>query len=383
MQYRINPKNGQELSLLGFGCMRLAQNDEQARALITRAIEQGVNYFDTAYYYAGNEALLGRALSGGYRERINIATKLMPRTVRTYADFDRVLFEQLKRLQTTYIDYYLIHMLTSKSMWERLVALGIETWLAEKKQAGSIRNIGFSYHGGLQEFQTILDCRDWDMCLLQYNYLDEHRQAGRAGVEYAAGKGMPVMIMEPLRGGRLVNHLPKEAAALFEKTGRSPAEWGLRWVYDHPAVTVVLSGMTDLAMLDENIRTASTTTPLTAEDRALFANVKAALDQSIKVPCTGCSYCIPCPAGVDIPNCFSNYNDLSLDKKSVVVRKYMMQTCFKRPPANASNCTGCGACEAKCPQGIAIREELKNAAKALEGPFFKTVTRAARRVMKT
>jgi uncharacterized protein len=379
MNYRTNPKNGDQLSQLGFGCMRFQGDFDETRRQIIYAIEHGVNYFDTAYVYPGSEATLGKALSGGYRERVKIATKMPPYLIKKYEDFDKIFDAQCARLKTETIDYYLLHMLTDLNGFERLRTLGFERWLEEKKSRGQIRNIGFSYHGGRSEFPKIVDAFGWDFCMMQFNYVDEHNQAGRSGLEYAASKGLPVMIMEPLRGGSLAQKLPEDVKALLNaaNAGRSPAEWAFRWVYNFPGVTTVLSGMNTLAMIEENIRVASDALPesFSEGELKLFEKIRDNLREKQLIPCTGCNYCMPCPAGVDIPTCFSCYNTRATSGKVAAFRDYMMQTSMKREAHNASRCIGCGKCEGHCPQKIEIRRELKVVSKTME-PFFYRPARA-------
>jgi len=259
MIYRTNLKNNDKLSQLAYGCMRFPKDDKEVEKQIVYAIEHGVNYFDTAYIYPNSEERLGRVLSKGYRKRVFVATKMPTYFIRKYSDFERIFSTSIKRLQTDYIDYYLLHMLANVSEWERVCELGFLNWISEKQKCGQIRNLGFSYHGGIAEFKKLIDTYDWDFCMLQFNYLDEHNQAGKTGVEYAALKGLPVMIMEPLRGGKLANQLPKEVVDLWKTASnkRSSAEWALRWVFNHPAVATVLSGMNSIEMIKENIRIAS------------------------------------------------------------------------------------------------------------------------------
>lgn len=386
MQYRVNNKNGEKLSVLGFGCMRFSKSESDVEKQIIHAIENGVNYFDTAYIYPNSEVILGRVLSKGYRKQVNIATKLPPYLVKKYDDFDKLFYKELERLQTDYIDYYLMHMLTDINTWNRLKDLGVEKWIEEKKTSGQIRNIGFSYHGGKSEFIKLVDAYDWEFCMIQYNYLDEHNQAGKSGLKYASSKGLPVMIMEPLRGGKLVSNLPKEVYKQFDlaTTKRSPAEWALKWIWDQAEVTLVLSGMNSMEMLDENMRVASESkiNTLTDEERVMFDKVKTSLQEKIKVPCTGCNYCMPCPVGVDIPTCLSCYNDIEIEGRIGAFSKYIMQTSLKSQPHNASLCVMCGQCEKHCPQDIKIMKELKNVTKKLEGIHYKPIRALAKRFMK-
>jgi len=386
MQYCVNPKNGDKLSILGFGAMRLNIDEQSRQKLIAYAVENGVNYFDTAYIYPGSEAALGRALAPGYRPRVKIATKMPHYLVNKYDDFDKIFTTQLQRLRTDYVDYYLFHTLNDAEIWQRLVGMGILKWIEERKKQGSILNIGFSYHGGKEEFINVVDAYDWEFCLIQYNYLDEQRQAGRSGLEYAAAKGLPVMVMEPLRGGWLVDKLPKQARAVWDNAmpQRSPAEWGLRFVWNHPGVMLLLSGMNSLQMLKENIAVAdqARAASLSRQELELFDQVKQILDSKNTIPCGGCNYCLPCPQGVDIPTCFSCYNDREIVGKISALRGYIMQTTMKKRSLNASNCTKCGKCEQRCPQNIAIRKELAKVVKALEGFYYRPLSFLLKKIMK-
>lgn len=386
MKYRVNPKNNDELSILGFGCMRFSKDENEVEKQIIYAIENGVNYFDTAYAYPNSEVILGRVLAKGYRDKVKIATKLPPYMIKKFEDFDKIFYEELRRLQTDRIDYYFMHMLTDINIWNRLVDLGILSWIEEKKQKGEIINIGFSYHGGREEFIKLVDTYEWEFCMIQYNYLDENNQAGKSGLQYASAKGLPVMIMEPLRGGKLVTNLPNEVYKIWDNAyiKRSPAEWAFRWIWNHPEVTVVLSGMNSQEMVEENIKVAGSSEPniFTEKDYKLFDEVRRILEEKIKVPCTGCNYCMPCPFGVDIPTCFSTYNDREIEGKFAAIGKYIMQTSLKTEASNASLCTQCGACEVHCPQKIAIREELKNVTRKMEGFYYKPARFLIKKFMK-
>ncbi len=391
MQYRKN-KEGQELSVLGFGCMRFTRKNgaidqEKAESELQKALDLGVTYFDTAYVYPGSEVCLGKfARSRGCRERINIATKLPQYRIRKTGDIEKFFAEELERLQTDYVDYYLMHMLNDAKSWQRLCDLGIREWIEEKKAKGVIRHIGFSFHGGTEQFKALIDAYDWDFCQMQFNYQDEYAQAGIEGLRYANAKGLPVVIMEPLRGGRLVNALPKEAQAAIEKKEpkRSAADWGLRWVWNHPEVTVVLSGMNDIAQVEENCRIASEALPnhLTEEDFALYDEILKSIRDKIKVGCTGCGYCQPCPRGVNIPTCFANYNASYSDNYMNAFREYFMCTTLRKDRSNASLCIECGKCEKVCPQHIEIRKELKNVVKRFENPIYKVAAWGAPMIMK-
>ncbi|MHB8127627.1 MAG: aldo/keto reductase [Mobilitalea sp.] len=394
MLTRKNDKNGDQLSILGFGCMRFpmkGNNIDETRsiAMIRESIEQGVNYFDTAYFYHGgkSESLLGDALSGGYRERVKVATKLPPFMVSNLDGAKKILEKQLTKLKTNYIDYYLLHMLSDKPTFDRMVKIGVVDWLEQLKKDGTIKNIGFSFHGAKTDFEQILVAYPWDFCQIQYNYLDENNQATKSGLLLANSLGIPVVVMEPLRGGKLVNNLPEQVIKEFKSydVKRTPAEWALRWIWNHPEVTVILSGMSDEEQMSENINMATTAeaNSLSEEELKVFDRVKAVMMEKTKVPCTACGYCMPCPFGVNIPGCFSAYNDKYLLGDKHIRLKYIQTLgAFSKQPAYASLCTECGKCERHCPQNIQIRKELKTVKKEMEGVLFKPVVAVARKIMK-
>ena len=387
MQYRKEEKLGREFSALGYGCLRFTKEGGQIDLLkaeeeIRLAIEAGVNYFDTGYTYAGSEEALGSILKkNGWREKVYVATKLPGYLVTREGAFERFFQEQLSRLQTSYVDVYLMHMLTDKKAWEKLEALGVRKWLDQKKESGQIKSVGFSFHGDTKTFLELLDVYDWDLCQIQYNYLDEHTQAGRAGLLAAYEKGIPVVIMEPLRGGRLVNALPPAAKKAIAEKKMSPAELGLRWLYDQKEVTVVLSGMNSKEMVAENVRVASEALPgcFTEEERKLSEVVKKSIWENLFVPCTGCAYCMPCPHGVDIPAAFSCYNGIGVDGKKRARFEYVRNVGLRRGNAFPTACVGCGACERHCPQFIPIREKLKEAKRALLPWPYRAATSLAKR----
>ena len=380
MQYRPD-RYGNPVSILGYGCMRFthragAVDLQKTEREIRAAAEAGVNYFDTAYIYPGSEAALGEILErNGLRDNVRIAAKLPHYLIKDAAGLEKTFREELRRLRTDRVDYYLMHMLTDVKTWDRLVSLGIEDWLRQKREEGSIGQVGFSYHGNPDMFIRLLEVRDWDFCQIQYNYLDEHSQAGVTGLRAAAARGIPVIVMEPLRGGRLANRLPKEAEALFRKypVQRSSAEWGFRWLWDQPEVTCVLSGMNSLDMVRENCAAADSARAgeLTEADRALFAAVVKAINAEMKVGCTGCRYCMPCPRNVDIPGIFAAWNRLADEGRASAFLRYFMSTAIRKDATGASNCVGCGRCEQRCPQGIAIRKELQSCRRTFEGPIYK------------
>lgn len=390
MQYRKD-KKGNDLSILGYGCMRFSKKGnqidiEKTEKEIMAAYKAGVNYYDTAYIYPGSEAALGEILERNkIREKVNIATKLPQYLINNGKGLDKYFSEELSRLRTTYVDYYLMHHLTDVEMWEKLKRVGILDWIKQKKEAGEIRNIGFSYHGNTENFITILNDYDWDFCQVQYNYLDEVTQAGVKGVKAAAEKGIPVVIMEPLRGGKLVNMLPEKAKKLFAENqhGWSPAEWAFRWLYNQPEITVVLSGMNSLQMVEENVKTASEMKAgdFTEEDFELLEKVKQAIKEKEKVGCTGCRYCMPCPKGVDIPGIFACYNTMYIESKREGRFQFAQTVGLTKEPAFATQCIECGKCEQHCPQNIPIREKLKEADKALRPLTYKVGINVARKFM--
>lgn len=389
MNYR-NDKKGQPISALGYGCMRFTRKGasidyEKAEAEVLKAFELGVNYFDTAYVYVGSEEIVGRIFEkNGLRDKVLIATKLPQYLIRSIKAVQKIFDEELKRLRTDYVDYYLMHMFTDVSEWENLKALGIEDWIRDRKADGSIRNIGFSFHGNSDIFIKLLDVYDWDFVQIQYNYMDETSQAGRKGLEEAARRGIPVIIMEPLRGGKLVN-LPKDAMKLLKEDGHgyTAAELGLRWLWDQPGVTCILSGMNSLEMVEENCRIASEAEAgsFGETEKELVEKIKRIIKAKEKVPCTGCRYCMPCPKGVDIPGNFHCYNIMSTDGRFEGWRNYFQSMCLRENPGLATQCVACGKCEAHCPQHINIIEELKKADRALRPAYLKPVMYAARKVV--
>jgi predicted aldo/keto reductase-like oxidoreductase len=383
MLYRTMPKVNEELSVLGFGCMRLPVNKDSSldkpRAIeqIRFAADQGVNYFDTAWPYhgGGSEPLLGEALQDGYRNKVNIATKLPSWMVKNRENMDYYLNEQLKLLKTDHIDYYLIHNLAGP-IWDTLTQMDVLDFIEKAKQSGRIRNAGFSFHGRIDAFKTIVDAYPWEFCQIQYNYLDEEHQAGTQGLKYAAEKDLGVIIMEPLRGGSLgLPEPPKEVAAIWAEAPqkKTPVEWALRWVMDHPEVTTVLSGMNEESHIKENIRIAKTATPqsLSAKELDIVTKASQTYKQLMKVNCTGCEYCKPCPEGVNIAGVFDTLNKLHMFKNEEEAKFTYAVRCSgiltgDPVPGFASNCIQCEECLEKCPQDIAIPEMLAEAAKDLE-----------------
>lgn len=403
MQYRVDPRTGRRLSVLGLGCMRFPgsvpgrPDQRRAEAIIALAVECGVNYLDTAYLYPGNEAVVGAALEHlGLRDQVFLATKLPHASCKDEADLDRIFNEQLRHLRTDRIDYYLIHNITSPAQWTRLVGLGIEAWIARQKAEGRIGAIGFSYHGSAGDFSLVLDAYDWDFCQIQYNYANERYQAGTAGLVAAAGRGLAVFVMEPLLGGRLAGKLPASARRIFDQAVdrmvgegpgavelTTPAAWGLSWVWDHPEVTMVLSGMTSPEMVDENARIATAALPgaLSAAQHEAVARVLQVFERSNRVPCTGCNYCMPCPRGINIPGCFAAYNASFAHSWFTGVSQYFTASAVRTgSPKLASNCVRCGACLSHCPQHIEIPDCLLDVQRRLTpGPLGTALKLIARR----
>ena len=375
MLYRRMNKVESDLSILGFGCMRLpvikdgSIDAQQATAMIRYAIDHGVNYVDTAYPYHNGESeqFLGRALQGGYREKVNLATKLPSWLIKSRADMDRYLNEQLKRLQTDHIDFYLVHGLM-KPFWEKLRTLGVTDFLDDAIADGRIKHAGFSFHDELGLFKEIVDSYNWEFCLIQYNFMDEQNQAGTEGLRYAADRGLGIVVMEPLRGGMLTKDIPS-INNIWRKSQvkRSLPERALRWVWNHPEVTVVLSGMSSFEQVKQNITYAESGFPdsLSQEELDLFGEAETEYKKRIEVPCTGCRYCMPCPSNVSIPECFEMYNQgCMFDAPDVASINYniVQGGMLTGSPGFASQCQECGECEENCPQGIPIREHLKKVA---------------------
>jgi predicted aldo/keto reductase-like oxidoreductase len=370
MQYRKFGKLDWEISALGFGCMRFPVIDgnnshideKQAAEMLIRAIDGGMNYIDTAFpYHGGNsEGFVGRTLQSGYRDKIKLATKLPTWKIEKYEDFDFYLNEQLDRLRTDFIDCYLLHAL-NKKIWEKLEALDVLEWAEKAKSDGRIIHLGFSFHDLYPVFEQIVDAyQSWDFCLIQYNYLDQEYQAGLKGLKYAAQRGMGVVIMEPLRGGRLVNPSPaikkiwQEAEIL-----RTPADWALQWLWNQPEVSGVISGMSSLQHVEENLKSAAASgiNSLTEHDLAIVSLVKGAYENLALIPCTHCGYCVPCPEGVDIPRVFRIYNDGEMfDNHKKAKNDYLT---WVPESDQAHNCVVCKECEEACPQDILISDWLE------------------------
>jgi len=395
MRYRTVPKNGDTLSALGYGCMRLPSkrgsiDEELAARQIYSAIDRGVNYVDTAYpYHNGrSESFLGKILPrNGYREKIKLATKLPHWSARSTEDMEKIFSSQLDKLQTDHIDYYLVHSLTGAS-WEKAKHKGVIEFLDKELASGRIINAGFSFHGASDEFSKIADDYDWTFCQIQYNFLDTSNQAGTAGLEYAASKDMAIIVMEPLRGGNLAKKPPKEIRDIWNRTGNnwSAAEWALRWLYNSPEVTVVLSGMNVDAHIDENIRIASEAQAgsFSTEESSLVAEAADTYRRLMKVGCTGCQYCMPCPAGVNIPACFAIYNSYHMFGDKGAKLQYLARNggIMQEKTSYASQCVECGKCLEKCPQGLDIPTLLKDVEKDMEGIMTRPMVWIAKKIMK-
>lgn len=374
MLYRKFGKTEEDISILGYGCMRLPVlngddttiNEDEAIRQIRYGIDNGINYIDTAYpYHGGNsEALVGKALSEGYRDKVKLATKLPSWSIRSREDMDKYLDRQLERLNTDHIDFYLLHALNVK-YWKNYLKYDVFDFIKKAKADGRIKHIGFSFHDELPIFKEIVDAHDWDFCLIQYNMMDENYQAGIEGLKYAADKGMGIAIMEPLRGGNLANNVPKDIMDIWKQADerKSPAQWAMRFIWDNPEIGIILSGMNDISQINENIEEAGKAYPqsLTEKEKNLISNVKEIYKSRMAVDCTNCQYCMPCPVGVNIPGCFKTLNTGSM-YQNMAFAKSQYNT-FILGDSRASKCIECGECEDKCPQHIEIRKMLKEVVK--------------------
>lgn len=390
MNYRIIPKTDDKLSILGYGCMRLPVkhgkiDGKRAAAQIDYAVDRGVNYFDTAmpYHLGESEPFLGKILSGSKRDKVKIATKLPPWSVKQKEDMNIIIDIQLKRLNTDRIDYYLLHTLQREN-WKRLNSLDVLEFLENQKKIGKILYKGFSFHGDKETFIEIIDSYNWDFCQVQFNYLDVNRQAGLEGLKYAASKGIGIVIMEPLRGGALAKDPPKVIKQIWNESEikRTPAEWSLRWIWNHPEVTCILSGMNEEKQIEENIRIACDAFPnsLTDEELTLVRRVAGKYHELMKIGCTGCGYCLPCPAGVNIPACFELFNRKNIFGDSWQSKVFYMGWVAGfsgGKPAYASLCKNCGKCVQKCPQHLPIPEYLRMVAKEFDGLEMKLMIKLA------
>lgn len=369
MQYR-KLGNKKDVSILGYGAMRLPilnGNDSQidkklATQQIHYAIEKGVNYIDTAYTYhqKNSEKFIAEVLSNGIRDKVYIATKLPVWKVNNEKDFYTLLDEQLSNLNTDHIDFYLLHSL-NKKFWDRCLEHNVFKFLDYAKNSGKVHNIGFSFHDEIEVFKTIIDAYNWDFCQIQFNYLDINYQAGLDGLMYASNKNIDVVVMEPLRGGKLAKNIPNVVQNIFDKSNYkySPAAWSFKYIWNFPQVSTVLSGMNDFYQIDDNINTASNASPnsLSKEELNTINKLREAYSSLIKVGCTSCNYCMPCPYGVNIPANFKLYNNSNMFND---LKSYKKQYDEMKDLEHSFNCEKCGECESKCPQKIQIRKELEN-----------------------
>ncbi|MCK4721220.1 aldo/keto reductase, partial [bacterium] len=345
-------------------------DEPEATRMLHYAIDHGVNYIDTAWPYHGgaSEPFTGKALKGGYRDKVYLATKLPSWMVESREDCDKYLNEQLKKLQTDRIEFYLLHSL-DKTRWPQLKSLGVVEFMETAIRDGRIRYAGFSFHDDLDVFKPIVDDFDWTFCQIQYNYMDENHQAGTEGLEYAVSKGLDIVVMEPLRGGKLTQRIPDTIQNLMSTKGidKTLAELALRWVWNRDDVSCVLSGMSTMEQVIENCRIADDAQPnsLSDEEFQIINRIRDLFLERMIIPCTDCRYCVPCKEGVDIPRIFSIYNDLNIYRNSEWAEGYYQ--IFLKPSERASNCKECGECIEKCPQGIEIIEELKKCHAALSG----------------
>jgi len=372
MKMRKMGKLGIEVSPFGMGCMRFPMttvdgvevvDESVSTPAIRYAIDHGVNYMDTAYVYSGqkNEEALGHALRDGYREKVYVATKLPAWCCETREDMDRILAESMARLETDYIDFYLVHSL-NKSSWEKMRDLGVLEFLDKAKADGRIRYAAFSFHDKLEVFEEILNAYDWDMCQIQLNFMDIHNQAGLEGLKMAGEKNIPVVIMEGLLGGKLAK-APDNVQALYDSypVKRSPVEWAFRWLVNFPQVATVLSGVTDLEMTRDNLEIFGRCDVgiMTDEEQALIDRVREAYLSRTRIGCTGCRYCMPCPNEVNISGIFSVWNNLSLYGQTLAGNGRYAK--IVGDGQGADKCIGCGACEGVCPQHLPIMEALQQA----------------------
>ena len=364
MEKRKLEKLGIETSLLGFGCMRFPTmpdgkiDEAEAEKMLDKAIASGVNYIDTAYPYHNGESepLVGRVLKKYDRSSFYLATKLPLWAVKSVDDAKRIFEEQLQRLQTDYIDFYLLHAV-NKEKWEDMKALGVVDYCARLKEEGKIRYYGFSFHDDYEVFDEIIHYRDWDFCQIQYNYMDTQEQAGDKGYALAESLGIPLVIMEPIKGGSLANFSDDINAKFREMDpDKSIASYALRWVGSHPNVKVILSGMSTMKQVEDNLKTFNEFTVLSEEEQKKMEGIVEEMRSRVQNGCTGCRYCMPCPMGVDIPDNFSIWNRLGMFQQPEAVKKQWTE-CF---PDNekALHCVRCGKCETVCPQKLPIRASL-------------------------
>lgn len=372
MQYRNFKKTGEELSLLGVGTMRLPLlesgeiDEDQAIAMIRKAIDSGVNYVDTAYMYHDglSEVVTGKALKDGYREKVFLADKMPAWYAKSPEDVAAIFEEQLKRLDVDSIDMYLVHNI-SAPIWKLVQKHNVLPFLEEQKAKGRIKHIGFSFHDELPLFKEVVDSYDWDFCQIQLNYMDAEFQAGVEGLKYAADKGLSVIIMEPLKGGKITDSIPDSIQKMWDSAEirRTPVEWAFKWVANFPEVTTILSGMSNMAQLEDNIRIFGDlkANSLTEKEEAIIKNVADQYNSLIQYSCTACKYCLPCTVKINIPGVISYYNDWFLFGQNPKIREDYLT--WNGPGRRAEDCTDCKVCESKCPQGLPISDIMRQAYK--------------------
>ncbi|MBN2260909.1 MAG: aldo/keto reductase [Clostridiales bacterium] len=376
MKYRKFGKTEEEVSILGFGAMRLPVKEDKtidelkAIEMIRYGIDNGINYVDTAwpYHQGESEIVVGNALNDGYREKVYLATKLPSWLINKYEDFDYYLNEQLKKLQTNYIDFYLVHSVNARSWHNNLLANNLFKFLDEVKKDGRVKYVGFSFHDELPLFKEIVESYDWSFTQIQFNYLDHHYQAGIEGLKFAAEKGMAVIAMEPLRGGSIATDIPADIESIWKTAdpNRSPVEWALRYVWNYPEISLLLSGMNTLDQVKENISFTlnADAESLTKDEISTVYKVKEKYLSKIQVNCTACQYCMPCPHGVSIPGAFKYLNDAFMFEKFEMYKNNYLT--YTKEENRASICVECGECESKCPQNIHIIDELKRIVEIFE-----------------
>lgn len=373
MLYREFKKIDKKVSLLGLGCMRFPENEDgsvkeqESIEIIRSSIDSGVNYVDTAFTYHGgkSEKILGKALKDGYREKVLLADKMPIWIAKDEDSMKSIFYKQLERLDTDCIDMYLVHNV-NRGIWKRALKLNLMPFLEEMKAEGRIKHIGFSFHDSYEFFEEMLDAYPWEFCQIQLNYMDKDHQAGVRGLKYAAEKGLDVIVMEPLKGGRITDAIPPVIQSLWDSAPvkRSPAEWAFKWLASMPEITLMLSGMSSKDQVEENIKLLSdeSITKMTDDESALIDKVSDEYNRLIKYACTGCNYCMPCPQKLDIPRILRYFNDWNVYEKNPSTK--MEYETWIGPGQHASDCIGCRACEEKCPQALPISQAMKEAAEA-------------------
>ncbi|MHC1722027.1 MAG: aldo/keto reductase [Aminipila sp.] len=375
MQYRMFNKTNEPVSLLGFGTMRLPRlnngdiDETEAIKMIRTAIDNGVNYVDTAYMYhdGQSEVVTGKALKNGYREKVLLADKMPAWFAKEESDIEKIFNEQLNRLNDQVIDMYLVHNI-DKDIWKKVKEFNVLPFLERMKEEGKIKHIGFSFHDDFDFFKEIVDAYPWEFCQIQLNYMDKEFQAGIKGLDYAASKGLPIIIMEPLKGGKLTDILPQSVEKYWAEADikRTPSEWALRWVADFPEVLTILSGMSTMDQLKENIKILSDALPhsLTDKDHQIINKVSTEYNKLIKYSCTGCRYCMPCPKKIEIPAVINFYNEWFLYNGNDKIKTDFMT--WLSPKRRPSACISCNACQSHCPQSLPVSDIMKKTSEIFE-----------------